>query len=505
MWVAVTITCGVATNCIFLEYANELFTDVPFLVGVLASLYGWDLLKRADDSRSRIKAMAAIVPGLLIAASMRPTFWILAAAWIAACVWGILFGRRKFHAICLFALLAVWALLIAVDPRFKGFHPLSGGYESEAIDLIPQASARFSAQIYHILHDQFPAGVFGQAMSPVGILSSLLVIGSTLLLVRRHAMWVLMVLGTLAATMIVSSEPRYYLMVLPMLLLGWLALLCAIARRTSQKWGEIILVLGLSIVTLNNLSASIGFFIEQHRSDFITHYKKGGYLDELQMCEAIRQHVQPGQRVLGPSGPIMSILTGVHVYVQREIMPRGQSVHSPEQVAAIHFDYVVSPGRIYHEKDPLIARMFRVHLISPIRLIASTPAGWHLSTIQVTIPPTDWRKLPTGWRPPPTTKPVRRHATTRPRRRRKHRPATRPSSQPTTLRAMTTMLSPILLAASGPELSAVLVYGDSFLMRDAAAATSGCGEPLLIVHFFIAKYAAAAGRASPSFLIPSTM
>ncbi|HEY2736518.1 MAG TPA: hypothetical protein VGI70_21105, partial [Polyangiales bacterium] len=47
--------------------------------------------------------IALIVPGLLIAASMRPTFWILAAAWIAVCVAGIIFGqRRKFHAICLF-------------------------------------------------------------------------------------------------------------------------------------------------------------------------------------------------------------------------------------------------------------------------------------------------------------------------------------------------------------------------------------------------------------------
>jgi hypothetical protein len=397
-------------------------------------------------------------------------------------------------------------VLIAIDPRFKGFHPLSGGYESEAIDMIPQASSRFTTQLYHILHDQFPAGVFGQAMSPVGILSSLLVIGSTLLLLRRHAMWVLMVFGTLAATMIVSSEPRYYLMVLPTLLLGWLALLCTIARRTSRLWGEIILVVGLSIVTLNNLSASIGFFIEQHRSDFISHYKKGGYVAELQMCEAIRQHVQPDQRVLGPSGPIMSILTGVHVYTQREIMPRGQNVHSMELVAATHLDYVVSPGGIYHEKDPLIARMFRVHLITPIKTIATTPAGWHLSTIQVTVPPTDWRKLPKGWRPPATTRPARRHATTRPRRR-KRRPATvpmtQPSTQPTTLRAMTTMLSPVLLAASGPELSAVLVYGDSFLMRDAAAATSGCGDPFEIVNFFMAKYAAAAGRASPSFLIAS--
>jgi hypothetical protein len=516
-WVATTITCGVATNCVFIEYANELFTDVPFLLAVLASLLGWDLLKRAGDRKSRLKAIALIVPGLMFAAAMRPTFWILAFAWIAVCVWGILFGRRKLHAVCLITLLAIWAMLIAIDPRYKGFHPLSGGYESEALDMIPQASTRFAAQLYHILHDQFPAGVFGQAMSPVGIASSIIVMLSTLLLLRRHALWVLMAWGTLAATMIVSSEPRYYMMVLPTLLLGWLAMLCAIARRTSRLWGEIILVVGLAIVTLNNLSASVGFFIEQHRSDFITHYKKGGYVKELEMCEVIRQHVRPDQRVLGPSGPIMSVFTGVHVYMQREIMPRGQNVHSPELVAAKHLDYCVTPGMIYHDKDPTIAHMFRVRVLVPIKMIASTSAGWHLMTLRVVVPPTDWRKLPTGWRPRPATKPATtRRATTRPKRKRPAtrsttrsstrpmtQPTTRPASQPQDLRAMTMMLSPVLLAASGPELSAVCVYGGSLLMRDAAAATSGCGEPFEIVNFFIPKYAAAAGRASPNFFIAS--
>jgi hypothetical protein len=496
-WVAVTITCGVATNQIFLTHSHELLTDVPFLFGVVTSLYGWDLLKRAQNSKSRINAIAVVIPGLIFAATMRPTFWILAGCWIAVCLWGLIVGPRKFYAICLGVLLGIWAILIAIDPRYKGFHPLSGGYESEALYLLPQAPAHFYQQLHHILYDQFPAAMFGQQMSPFSTLSSLIVIGSTLLLFRRHALWVLMVFGTLAATLIVSAEPRYYMMVLPVLLLGWLTMFCMLARKASKVWGEMILVLGLAILTLNNLSATVGFFIEQHHSNFISHYKKGAYVPALEMCEALRQRLSPDQKVLGPSGAIMSVFSGIHVYTQREMLPRGENMHSAEAVAATHLDYAITPGILYRDKEPAIARMFRKRIILPTKVIATTSAGWHLTTILVTVPPTDWRKLPSDWRPS-TTKPVKKHSTTRPRRK-KRRPATTQTTQPATqpLRAMTTMLSPVLFGASGPELSAVLVNGGSDWIFDTAAARCGSGGSFDVVNFFIMKYAAAAGRINP--------
>src|SRR5262249_9427634 len=72
-WVATTITCGVGTNSIFLQHAHELLTDVPFLLGVVTSLYGWDLLKRATTTRTRTGALAIAAVGIVLAATMRPT------------------------------------------------------------------------------------------------------------------------------------------------------------------------------------------------------------------------------------------------------------------------------------------------------------------------------------------------------------------------------------------------------------------------------------------------
>src|SRR5262245_1706731 len=67
-WMAVAVACGLAVNSRFLELSNELLTDVPFLLGVVTSLYGWELLRGSDDSRKRMHAIVFLVIGLLLAA-----------------------------------------------------------------------------------------------------------------------------------------------------------------------------------------------------------------------------------------------------------------------------------------------------------------------------------------------------------------------------------------------------------------------------------------------------
>jgi len=68
-WVAVTITFGVATNSWFLQQTSEIMTDVPFLLGVVTSLYGWDLLR---VSRAKLqnpaRAIVLLICGLFLAA-----------------------------------------------------------------------------------------------------------------------------------------------------------------------------------------------------------------------------------------------------------------------------------------------------------------------------------------------------------------------------------------------------------------------------------------------------
>lgn len=419
-WIAVTVTCGVATNSWFLQQSSELMTDVPFLLGVVTALYGWELLKRdvTVERRWRVGPIVLLLLGLGFAAVMRPTFYILVAAWGVTCAWGILHGpHRKFYATALGAMLVVWIAFAAVDPRSRGFHPLAGGYEREAIAMLRGIATRSNdidaldakkgpgVRAFEVLHDQFPAGFFGEQLSilPVrihgkkvswtSILGSLVVIGAAGLLIRRHMLWTMLAWGTVAVTVIVSAEPRYYVMVVPVLSLAWLTLLVAIAKRVGPRAGVAVLGVGMALVTLNNISASVAFVKEQRARNFLETYKNGKWLSTVRMAGIIQRSVSPYQTVLGPSGSVLSYLSGRHVWTQREILPRRGGVPDfPRFVRDKRIQYAIFPASLYQAKEPAIARMMERGVMTPTRWVGEV-RGIRLMEMKVNVPPGDWLKL----------------------------------------------------------------------------------------------------------------
>src|SRR5438874_10227784 len=108
-WIAVCVTVGLAINARFVSLTTEVLTDVPFLFGLVTALYGWELLRQSqgarNTSRHTWRSLLIMCGGLAVAASMRPTFWVVAAAWGIVCAWGLIRGpQRRFFAIALIAL-----------------------------------------------------------------------------------------------------------------------------------------------------------------------------------------------------------------------------------------------------------------------------------------------------------------------------------------------------------------------------------------------------------------
>jgi hypothetical protein len=88
-WVSVAVVSLLGFNSFFLEHANEILTDLPFLLGVVMALYGFEKLTAAPGPQRRLMgAVAMVFGGLLVAASMRPTFWFVALAWAATSIAG---------------------------------------------------------------------------------------------------------------------------------------------------------------------------------------------------------------------------------------------------------------------------------------------------------------------------------------------------------------------------------------------------------------------------------
>ena len=138
-WVAICVACGVGINGQLLRRGNEILTDVPFLLGVLMALYGWELLRQRWSMPSMTSTPSAsaqrwwpslvwLIAGLMLAATTRPTFWALAIAWLAACAWGLIVGpNRRFYLLCFSILAAIWIAALLADPRVRCFNPLGGG------------------------------------------------------------------------------------------------------------------------------------------------------------------------------------------------------------------------------------------------------------------------------------------------------------------------------------------------------------------------------------------
>jgi hypothetical protein len=420
-WMAVCVTCGMAINAWFLRLSQELLSDVPFLMGVMATLLGWDLLRTATVRKERMRAATLMIVGLCIAAVMRPTFWILVAA--LCCGWGLQIlrgigrGNWKLPVACLTILAAICAMFWALDPRSGGpFHPLSGGYESEVLETLSDSNSSQADSDVHaeslvsrvkreatlLLTFHLPAAFLGQQLPPAaGAVLSVILIGSTFFIVRQQPVWTMFILFTLIVTSMLSTEPRYYVMVMPFLLLSWLRLMQWLKSLWWGGWGDLVILAGLGMVGGLNIAKIAPFVLEQHsvplyagNAAFYDHYRQGKFAPVIHLADIVARDVPAGQKVVAPSAQVVAYLSDRDVLMERELLPPHKGVKRyPDYIQSLGITYATFPGKFYRDKEPMLARLIDRHVIQPTAPIASTD-GMHLAKAAVVVPDGDWRETP---------------------------------------------------------------------------------------------------------------
>ena len=91
--VAVLTTAVLGSTETFYRYAFQVLTDMPFLVGLLLCLLGFELSERSD--RGRWWPGALIVLGTLTMAAFRSVVLTAVVAMVLMLIWMILSGRRR--------------------------------------------------------------------------------------------------------------------------------------------------------------------------------------------------------------------------------------------------------------------------------------------------------------------------------------------------------------------------------------------------------------------------
>lgn len=431
-WLATTVTVLVGLNGRYVGLHNDLMTDIPFMAGLMLALYGWERLRigvgaieapavkdpnpaRDDIDRGArwaelrgngARAISAIllVVGFVWAASMRPMIWPVAAAWGAACVWRLVRGpARRFYLLTSIALLAIAIVLIALDPRTRGFRPTAGVYEAEALRALQHAGLMIFANLRDLLGRNMLAAVTGDRYF-IGFnhLLSAIFILAPLLLLRKHLLWGLIVYATFAVTLVLSTVPRYYTPILPFILLAWLLLAVRVARYVARKRdsgaGELVLGFAILLVLVTNFGR-LGREVADQRWDDIGNREK--FSEELEMAERLRESVPEGSRIIGPDGsPVISYFSGRNVVNSRAIIPpEKHPKHWPRHIAALEVDYAIFPSTLYKEGESHIGDLMDKGVIVPGRVLSRVnpredDPPMVLCEVTIKVPPqsVDWRK-----------------------------------------------------------------------------------------------------------------
>ena len=434
-WMAIIVTTFMATNFWFVKLSHELLTDIPFLLGSIATLLGWDLLKSAETKGSRARAAALMVFGLAVAAVMRPTFWILCLALLVTWTWGLLRGffkgGWKLYACCLAVLVLLCVTFWKIDPRTAGgWHPLSGGYEAEMLESLQEGKApdmdadtsseplraRVGREFKQLVTEHLPASFLGQQLPTIpNVILSAVLIGSAILVARKQPLWAMFIVFSIGVTVTLSTAPRYYVMIMPFVLLGAFLVLHKVCGWIGGGWADAVFGIGLLLLLILNIAKIVPFVYEQQRVPFYEpglryydHYRGGKFVPVMHLADLIREEVPPGARVVTPSAQIVRYLSDREVMMERELLParKGQR-HYPERLAAANLTYAAFPAKIYQDKEPMLASLIKHGVITAGRTIGVTTDGIRLSQAIILNPPGDWTKAS-----PPSTKPTTRHAKT---------------------------------------------------------------------------------------------
>jgi hypothetical protein len=374
-------------------------------------------------------ASVAVGVGLLLAAAMRPTFWILAVAWIISCLSEIIWPRRsdrtgwqkRLPPLVALGLLGGFALLvIALDPRTHGGSFLSGGYEQrvrQQLSDMPRLLATAWQHSGKTLEEHIPVCFFAFAVKASSSLAakiliacySMMVIGAGVALIRISRMWGILVLVSFGVLSILGDVPRYYLMILPLLLAGWCVFCAAVAKwlgpqrppprpgrsnllhrlcgwlpqwrlmpNLAMMWGLGLVLVPNCLRTLDLVREQRGFDRKLHYRGFAQSYDDGKMAPLARIAEKIHQVASPKARIIGPEPTITAYLSDRQVFGLERFTGRYNRGWRTT-LAKLNFILAVFPPRparfLYGDHDPFLCHLFDEHALIPTHVLARTPDG----------------------------------------------------------------------------------------------------------------------------------
>jgi 4-amino-4-deoxy-L-arabinose transferase-like glycosyltransferase len=281
--VAVLLTGMLAVTALFYRYAFLILTDMPFLLGLLTALVGFEQLERlrrpvgagadgrpvATGRATTAVAWAMIVGGVLWMAMFRTVVMVFLAGVLLAAVLAALRARRWSLAL---APLGVTALGVVAVRMLDPTTPVSGLLHDEVL-LRRIVTDEPVAWVHRLLTQNLPElfaadaaeAMLGIAMHPIpAALVGLTGLGMGVALFVRRPLWGCVVAAFVVQWLTFLVDPRYLLAIMPLLVMGWWFAAAGLYERLPRPWNGRLAMLLLAIWLTPNLIACARFVAEQH-------------------------------------------------------------------------------------------------------------------------------------------------------------------------------------------------------------------------------------------------
>lgn len=301
--VAVLITLGVGVTALFYRYPYQVRNDMLFALGSMAVLCGWEARRRVTDSRrvGRWHDWVLLVGGLGVAIVSRPAMYALVVAWVIALgVWQV---RARHWWWASLVPLGVGLLGVALwwaDPRRGQGVDAYEEFILEQASSVQALAGRVGANL-SALGDEAAVGLFGVPPGTyLNNAASLFMLALAVLLVRRHVLWGLYVLTTLAMMLLVLPKERYLLPLLPLTTFAWWRFLVWLNHRLPAWLAGKTFALLFVLALLPNMVRLGGYLIEQRMIPFHQYFQEGRWAPALKLAREMRRSLPADALVIAP-------------------------------------------------------------------------------------------------------------------------------------------------------------------------------------------------------------
>lgn len=418
---AMVLLLGVCEN--FYRYAFQARNDMPFLLGVVAVLAGYEGLRIGRERGGRpVLNWGLVAGGLIFATFMRPVMLVLHLAVLTAAAWGIALGpKRAVHAGIGLASIGSLLLFRVTDPRRSAPAMLAGTtdetplsreassssidtssvlvYESWLSNKLSSLPDTVAKGIGNYLVELSWGGILSESLFGIelglGLLNALvalvlLTVG--VLFARTRLLWGFLIASLVFQTVFRKPLERYLLPFVPLLLYAAWEVIRYLSSRIEKRFHPLVFAAGFGLLIGPNLVLCMAFVIEQRSTATWEIHDGGSYAGIALVSEMVNRHVPKDALLISSEVRLLTLLTerpGLtpeHAY--RSWIEFGIEPHEavPEEVWAALRIPLQEEARHFIESDRIEVseQIWSTRgTIKAQEQLGAAPEGWRLVKLRV--------------------------------------------------------------------------------------------------------------------------